>query len=595
MITLRTEPGQKVIELGGGSQPLVRPNTDVRMCHDAQGNPTVDFTTDFNVVPYAISSDEFDAVFSRFVIEHLSWRNLGGFISECYRILKPGGKAVIITANTEAQLEWIKDRGFEKPSHKEKSNKKDEFEECSCLLFGDQDYPENTHRNYLSPNIATDLFSQAGFESITIRPYGDLETDMLLEATKPTKSIDQARQEVFDKVIVPTVEVPKSDSPMSDSERVSYFGREYFNGKVYQPFYWDFPAHLPTANYIKSRGAKSTLELGSSRGYVTKRLQDMGLVACGMDVSRHAWLTRVCQGILQWDVVSVPWPYKTMEFSLCFSVDFLDRVPEESLPAVIKEMDRVSQRCIHGIDLTATFGGSDKGRYTIKPKEWWENLFTNYSGDFEIVHKDVMERMIDFPQEVLKGDGKTKLNIGSALTMFHHGWTNIDVLDHLVPFAQGNGYIYKKCDVREGLPYSTTTVDLIFAHHVLEHFTYREGLAFLRECRRVIKLGGVVRIVVPDAFVLSQGFASGDETLFHDLGEINETASALPTLASRVWSVLNDQHQAIYDDATLLDLCKNSGFTMKRQGFRESISPQILRETTESLSSISAYYDLAPG
>ena len=84
MITLKTKPTDKVIELGGGANPQVHPNVDCRPCFDAQGNPTVDFQADFNK-PLPIGSDEFDGVFSQFSLEHISWRNVPQFLKEVFR------------------------------------------------------------------------------------------------------------------------------------------------------------------------------------------------------------------------------------------------------------------------------------------------------------------------------------------------------------------------------------------------------------------------------------------------------------------------------------------------------------------------------
>jgi hypothetical protein len=39
----------------------------------------------------------------------------------------------------------------------------------------------------------------------------------------------------------------------------------------------------------------------------------------------------------------------------------------------------------------------------------------------------------------------------------------------------------------------------IFSEHCLEHFSLRTGFEVLSECRRLLRLGGSLRIVVPDA------------------------------------------------------------------------------------------------
>jgi len=55
-----------------------------------------------------------------------------------------------------------------------------------------------------------------------------------------------------------------------------------------------------------------------------------------------------------------------------------------------------------------------------------------------------------------------------------------------------------KLDVRRGLPFADGTVDGIHSEHFVEHLTQGELTAFLRECRRALRPGGVVRIATPD-------------------------------------------------------------------------------------------------
>jgi ubiquinone/menaquinone biosynthesis C-methylase UbiE len=95
LISIKRRDDEKVIELGGGDAPLFRPNVDVRP------GPQTDFVADFNG-PLPITSEEWDVVFAKYVVEHLSWRNVRGFLAECLRILKPGGRLVFITAPTPA-------------------------------------------------------------------------------------------------------------------------------------------------------------------------------------------------------------------------------------------------------------------------------------------------------------------------------------------------------------------------------------------------------------------------------------------------------------------------------------------------------------
>jgi ubiquinone/menaquinone biosynthesis C-methylase UbiE len=161
------QQGQKIIELGGGDRPIVRPNVDYRP------GPNTDFTADF-AKPLPITSDEWEGVFSKFAIEHISWRDVRGFISEVYRILKLGGVAVIIAPNLLEQARMfvkVADAG-------------DLEDRWVCMVYGDLDYAENSHKCGFSPEFACRLFREAGFKSVIVVPFGELKTDMIIEARK---------------------------------------------------------------------------------------------------------------------------------------------------------------------------------------------------------------------------------------------------------------------------------------------------------------------------------------------------------------------------------------------------------------------------
>lgn len=53
-------------------------------------------------------------------------------------------------------------------------------------------------------------------------------------------------------------------------------------------------------------------------------------------------------------------------------------------------------------------------------------------------------------------------------------------------------------DIRKRLPFEDNSVDYVFAEHVIEHVTTIEGLNFLKECHRILRHGGVIRIAFPD-------------------------------------------------------------------------------------------------
>lgn len=83
-----------------------------------------------------------------------------------------------------------------------------------------------------------------------------------------------------------------------------------------------------------------------------------------------------------------------------------------------------------------------------------------------------------------------RLHLGSAGNRLG-GWVNIDLLR---PGRRLELY----WDLRRGIPFASSSVDAIFAEHLFEHLTLDQGIGLLRECRRVLAPGGVVRIGVPD-------------------------------------------------------------------------------------------------
>jgi predicted SAM-dependent methyltransferase len=81
------------------------------------------------------------------------------------------------------------------------------------------------------------------------------------------------------------------------------------------------------------------------------------------------------------------------------------------------------------------------------------------------------------------------LNLGCGQRA-HPGWTNVDFR------ATTNGVL--EHDLGTGIPFGDGSFDVVYCSHVLEHFRRPAASAFLRECWRVLRHGGVLRVVVPD-------------------------------------------------------------------------------------------------
>jgi SAM-dependent methyltransferase len=110
-----------------------------------------------------------------------------------------------------------------------------------------------------------------------------------------------------------------------------------------------------------------------------------------------------------------------------------------------------------------------------------------------------------------------KINIGCGDGWRHEGWVGLDY-DGVAPYFNNDGKrgFDVNWDLRRGLPFRDKSVKIIFASHVLEHFTYLESGRILKECHRVLEQSGYIRIVVPDLDLYLGNFLARDESFFRD-------------------------------------------------------------------------------
>jgi SAM-dependent methyltransferase len=89
------------------------------------------------------------------------------------------------------------------------------------------------------------------------------------------------------------------------------------------------------------------------------------------------------------------------------------------------------------------------------------------------------------------------VNIGCG-TVFHPDWINLDS----APAAPE----VRSHDARRGLPFADASVDAVYHAHMLEHLDGDDARKFLIECHRILRPGGVVRVVVPDLEGIAQAY-----------------------------------------------------------------------------------------
>lgn len=164
-----------------------------------------------------------------------------------------------------------------------------------------------------------------------------------------------------------------------------------------------------------------------------------------------------------------------------------------------------------------------------------------------------------------------KLHLGCGHAVLH-GWLNTDL-------EPGRERVY--VDVGKRLPFDDDTFDYVFSEHLIEHLTYREGADFLRECFRILKPGGTIRVATPDlAFLI--GLYSPGKNLLQQRYVTWAAETFLPNAAAcQDVRVINNffhnwGHRFIYDFKTIEDSLKKVGFvTLRRRNVGESDDPEL--------------------
>lgn len=104
------------------------------------------------------------------------------------------------------------------------------------------------------------------------------------------------------------------------------------------------------------------------------------------------------------------------------------------------------------------------------------------------------------------------LNIGGGNWYFPK-WENVDL------YAD-DAFIDYKIDLRlkKKIPLKDSCAGVIYSSHVFEHMLDEECLFLLRECHRVLKPKGILRISVPDMDKAFQAYFINNERFFDDGG-----------------------------------------------------------------------------
>lgn len=138
-------------------------------------------------------------------------------------------------------------------------------------------------------------------------------------------------------------------------------------------------------------------------------------------------------------------------------------------------------------------------------------------------------------------------------------------------------------DLKQDLPLNDNTLKGVFTEHCLEHLPLEMADSVLQECFRLLRPGGVIRLVVPDGQLYLERYAqilNGDTDLPLPYSEgLNYSGIYSPILS--VNTVFRAHgHLFIYDFDMLRQLLEKIGFSeIKKEAYQTGRTPELLLDT----------------
>lgn len=153
------------------------------------------------------------------------------------------------------------------------------------------------------------------------------------------------------------------------------------------------------------------------------------------------------------------------------------------------------------------------------------------------------------------------LNVGSSSKKLP-GFVNVDI-DPVADLC---------ADMTRTLPFANNSVDGIFSEHFIEHISQAEGAAFLRECRRVLIPGGLLRLATPDLDYIAERYRDGwrEQSWLTEFGyDWIANRCEMFNTSMREWG-----HKWVYNEEELTRLAGYAGLEFKaRWALGESGEP----------------------
>ncbi len=179
---------------------------------------------------------------------------------------------------------------------------------------------------------------------------------------------------------------------------------------------------------------------------------------------------------------------------------------------------------------------------------------------------------------------KTKVHFGCG---YHRlaGWINVD-LDR-------SSQVDVIADLRQGLPFKSGSIDYIHSEDFVDQLALEQALGFFRECYRILKENGTMRVLTPNLYQFAKRYVAGDRGLL----KLWDEQVGLPLKIRTLAEVFNlgmrlGGHTFLYDAETLVHVLEGVGFEPRKVSYNSSRESELRGLDIRSpRTGVSLYYE----
>ena len=180
-----------------------------------------------------------------------------------------------------------------------------------------------------------------------------------------------------------------------------------------------------------------------------------------------------------------------------------------------------------------------------------------------------------------------KISFGSGGVVLP-GWIHVDLDPACRPDIVA--------DATRPLPFASGSADFLHSEDFVDQLELAGTEHLLRECRRILKPDGVMRLLTVDLRRLVDLYVRGDDKLL----ELWETGVGLPLRTRTLGEVLNEGmrrcgHRFVFDEQTLRIVLEAAGFTVERVAYNQSEHPELRNlDLRDPATALSMYFECRP-